>query len=526
MVNQVWVSAHPGTLPRWTMADPSTMSQLRSMYRRAVRRVRARLPTDSAEMQGKSAFLTLASPALLAFFGGALIIAIFVVDTKTKPDIAIAVLYAVGVLLAADFLQRRGVLLMALGCMALTVTSYLLSHGFAGGAPLVRCIIGLSAISATTSLVLKNQSSNTALRERARLLDLTHDAIFVRDMNAVITYCNRGAEELYGCRADELVGKVSFQLLKTVFPAPLEEIRAELLRTGRWEGELVHTRKNGTPITVSSRWSLQRDEHGRPVAIIGTSNDVSERNRAQKAFHRAQAELAHVSRLTTLGELTASIAHEVNQPLAALVTHGAACLRWLALAPPDLDEARGAAESMISDGMRAGEVVSRLRSLSRKAGVERVRLRLNEITEQVVALLQRELINNGIVLRLDLAPRLPFVLGDRVQLQQVIMNLLINGIQAMAPVTDRPRELLICSNRYSQTQALLEVRDSGIGIDADNTKCLFEAFFTTKPEGMGMGLSICRSIIEAHGGNVWARCNPGPGATFQFTVPLCGESGL
>jgi two-component system, LuxR family, sensor kinase FixL len=420
----------------------------------------------------------------------ALAIAIFIVDTVTTLDIAVAVLYVVVVLMAANFLQRRGVLLVGLGCMTLTVVSYLLSHGLTADTALVRCLMSLSAIGATTFLAVKNQSTNVLLRDQARLLDLTHDTIFVRDSNDVITYWNRGAEELYGWRPDEAIGKVSHQLTKTVFPAPLEDITAELLRTGRWEGELIHTKRDGTCVTVASRWSLQRNERGRPVAILETNNDITERRRTQEALDRTQAELAHVSRVTALGELTASIAHEVNQPLAGIVTNGAACLRWLGREPPELDQARRAVESMINDGKRASEVVSRLRALSKKTDPQRLRLDLNEVIDEVILLFQRELLNNRVALRLELASALPPVLGDRIQLQQVLMNLLINAIQAMAPVTGQPRELLIRSRRHDANQVVLEVVDSGIGITPENADRLFSAFFTTKPDGMG-NVALC-----------------------------------
>src|ERR1700730_11369185 len=385
-----------------------------------------------------------ANSGIFPIVAAAFSIAIFAVDTATTLDIAIAVLYVVVVLLSANFFARRGVLLVASGCAALTVTSLLISHGLTVGTPLVRCLVSLSAIGATTFLALKNQAANMALREQARLLDLTHDTIFVRDMNDINIYWNRAAE-LYGWPADEAIGKVFHQLLKTVFPAPQEEIMAELIRTGRWEGDLTHTKRDGTQVTVSSRWSLERDERGRPVAIMGTSNDVTERNRAQEALYRARAELAHVARVVTLGELTASIAHEVRQPLAGIVTNGSACLRWLARAPPEPEEGRRSVESTIDAAMRANEVVCGVRALSKKTDAVRVLLNLDEVVEEIVPLIRRELLDNRVTLRLELARTLALVLGDRIQLKQVIMNLLINGIQAMAPVDDRPRELLIRS---------------------------------------------------------------------------------
>src|SRR6266850_2309761 len=180
----------------------------------------------------------------------------------------------------------------------------------------------------TSTEIEERKRAEEVLREQAGLLDLTHDTVFVRDINDVITYWNRGAAEMYGWIRDEAVGKVSHQLMQTIFPAPFEEINAELLRTGRWEGELVHTKRDGTQVIVASRWSMQRDKQGLPAAILETNNNITERKRAEEALRQAQAELAHVTRVTTLGELAASIAHEVNQPLSGIITNSNACLQW------------------------------------------------------------------------------------------------------------------------------------------------------------------------------------------------------
>jgi two-component system, LuxR family, sensor kinase FixL len=479
---------------------------------------------DASEAKLNPPAAALAASPILPILAGVFALGIFAVDAATTLDIAIAVLYVVVVLLSANFLQRRGVLIVASGCMALTVLAYLLSHPIEADTALVRVVMSLSAIAATAFLALKNQSANMAVREQARLLDLTHDTIFVRNMGDVITYWNRGAEELYGWRRDEAVGKVSHQLMQTVFPAPLEDITAQLLRVGRWEGELIHIRRDGSRVTLLSRWSLQRDERGRPVATMETNNDITERNQAQEGLRRAQAELAHVNRVMTLGELTASIAHEVNQPLAGIVTNGAASLRWLDRKPPDLDEARGAVQSMIDDGMRASEVIQRIRALSKKTELQKVRLSVNDLIDDVVRLVEREMLDQLVSLRLEVASALPAVLGDRVQLQQVIINLVINAMEAMAAVTGRPRELVIRAHRHEGEQVLIEVRDSGVGIEPQLVDDLFSAFFTTKPNGMGMGLSISRTIIEAHGGRIWATRNSGAGATFHFTLPPYREA--
>jgi PAS domain S-box-containing protein len=529
--------------------------------------------------------------------------------------------------------------------------------------------------------VAERKRVEEALRIQASLLNLTHDTVFVRDMNDVITYWNRGAEELYGWKEEEAIGQVTHQFTKTIFPAPLEQINEELLRTGRWEGELTHTKRDGTQVVVASRWSLQLDEQQRPTAILETNNDITERKRAEdslresekrykhifqtagvslweedftqvkaaidnlkaqgvrnfreylgehpefvaqaaarvrildvndvtlglfsarskeelllsldkvflpethevftgelvaiaegrsffesetvlqslkgeklsvlltitlppsaefdsilvsitditerkraeEALSKAQSELAHVTRVMTMGELAASIAHEINQPLTAVVTNGNACLRWLMRSQPDLEEARDAAQRIIRDGKRASEVIARIRALLKRTATNRLPLDINEVIQETLALTQNEAGRRRVSLRTDFTSNLPLVLGDRVQLQQVILNLVMNGIQAMSSVSDGARQLLIKTRKDDSEHVLVSVTDSGIGIDPRDAERLFEAFFTSKPEGMGMGLSISRSIIEAHGGRLWATPDCDRGATFQFTVPVSPE---
>ncbi|HEY0519299.1 MAG TPA: ATP-binding protein, partial [Ilumatobacteraceae bacterium] len=224
-------------------------------------------------------------------------------------------------------------------------------------------------------------------------------------------------------------------------------------------------------------------------------------------------------RVTALGELAASIAHEVNQPLTAVVSNAEACRRWLNRSTPNLDEARSALESIIKNGHRAGEVTRRIRALLDRAETEKIPFGINDVVAESIALVQHELAGHRVSMRTELADPLPSVNGDRIQLQQVIVNLVTNGIEAMEHVTTGPRVLVIRTEEDEAHNVLVSVTDSGAGISADHAGTLFDAFFTTKPSGMGMGLSICRSIVHAHGGQLSASPNAGPGTTFQFTLP-------
>src|SRR5262249_2567724 len=250
--------------------------------------------------------------------------------------------------------------------------------------------------------------------------------------------------------------------------------------------------------------------------------DLSERKRAAEGLQRAHAELAHITRVMTVGELTASIAHEVTQPLAAIVTNGDACLRLLAGDRPKTRETRDAVASMIRDARRAVAVVARVRALLKKDDVDRSPLDLVLVIREVFVLVQPEVARHRIVLRTLLADDLPPVLGDRIQLQQVVLNLLSNAIEAMRDVADRQRKLVGNARRHGVDRdagVLVSVQDEGVGFELANVDRLFEALYTTKPDGLGMGLSISRSIILAHGGRLWATPNAGHGATFQFVLP-------
>jgi signal transduction histidine kinase len=264
----------------------------------------------------------------------------------------------------------------------------------------------------------------------------------------------------------------------------------------------------------------ETDKSGK-LEFIGAVMDITGRKRADEDLRKAQSNLAHVSRLTTMGELAASIAHEVKQPLAAIVTNANACLRWLDREPPNLEEARDAVRRIVRDGNRGNDVITRIRALLKKEPPPRVRLDVNEIIRETIACLRGEL--QGVSLQTQLAGGLPNVTADRVQLQQVMLNLTLNAIDAMKPLVDRPRVLRIQTKDHERGAILVEVQDSGIGLNPKQMEQLFETFYTTKPEGLGMGLSICRSIIEGYGGRLWAESKDGSGASFQFTLPI--ESG-
>jgi C4-dicarboxylate-specific signal transduction histidine kinase len=260
---------------------------------------------------------------------------------------------------------------------------------------------------------------------------------------------------------------------------------------------------------------------GDPVEFVGTVMDVTERRRADEERERlrqSQAELAHINRVTTMGELTASLAHEVKQPIAAAVTDANTCLRWLMRDEPDMEEARAAAVRVVKDATRASEIVSRIRLLFKKGAAQRELVDLNEIIREMIVLLSNETMRYSIAVRTELAEDLPQVMGDRVQLQQVMMNLVLNSIDAMREANGT-RELAIKSQAAEDGHLMVSVSDTGVGLPAEKAEQIFNAFFTTKPHGTGMGLSISRSIVESHEGRLWATANSTHGASFHFTLP-------
>jgi signal transduction histidine kinase len=263
------------------------------------------------------------------------------------------------------------------------------------------------------------------------------------------------------------------------------------------------------------------DQMGELVEVIGTTVDVTDRKRAEAEIGRLrqlEADLARINRMSTMGELTASLAHEVNQPIAAAVTNANTSVRWLAGEIPNIDEAREAAKRAAKDATRAAEIITRIRSVFKKGALQRDLVDLNQVVNDVLALLRDEATKWQVGISSELAANVPPLVADRVQLQQVLMNLMVNSIDAMKGV-DGPRKLTVTSQHDGGEQVLVAVRDSGIGLPPDIGR-IFDAFFTTKPQGTGMGLAISRSIIESHGGRLWANSNPGGGATLYFTLPI------
>lgn len=496
--------------------------------------------------------------AVVPVAGGLFAVAVFVVDTLTTLDIAIAVLYVAVVLVSANYLSRRGVVMVAACCLTLTVTAYLLSHGLTTGNALLRCLVSLSAIAIATALALRNLTVNAELRASERryrhIFETAGVSIWEEDFSRVKAAIDdlkaRGVRDVAAYMAEHpafvrravdmvrivdvnsttlaLLGARSKEELlaarRDLYTAETEEAFGRALAAmaaGRtsYSVEAAMRTVQGAPCAVLVTVTLPPDSQAWDNVLVSLI-DITERNRTQEALHRAQAELAHVTRVTTLGELTASIAHEVNQPLAAMVTNAEACLRWLSRERPNMDEVRGAIDRIIRDGTRASDVIWRIRTLAQKAEAPRARIDLNDLVNDVLPLVRREVQSQRVTLRLELAPDLPPVLGDRVQLQQVLVNLLVNAVQAMAAVDDRPRRLIVRTRRLGDGQVRLAVEDTGVGLGAVDTERLFDAFYTTRATGMGMGLSICRSIVEAHGGRVTARSNSGPGATFEVVLPV------
>lgn len=449
---------------------------------------------------------------------------IFSIDTWTQLEGAVAVLYVLVILVAMRTGRQQDIVSAAILSLMLTLTSYLQVHGFVFGSSALRALVSLSAIGIATVLALCNQEATQTLSDQAKLLNLTHDMIFVRNSEGLITFWNRAAEDIYGWSSTEVIGRSADELLATQYPEDRDAIERELLFSERWEGELVQFGKSGERLVVASRWALQPDEDGVAFGVLETHTDVTGRKKAQDALHLAQVELAHAARVASLGELTASIAHEVNQPLMAVVTNAEACRRWLQRDPPDIQEVDTAIGRVISEGQRASEIVARIRAFLKKEPAQSSQLNVAALVGEAVSLVKRELQQGEVELRLKLEPKLPFVQGDKVQLQQVLVNILINSMQAMAGHLG-DRHISLEAFRSGVDTIAIEIGDTGPGIAEGDREKLFDPFFTTKDHGMGMGLAICRTLVEAHGGQLRATNGSGCGATFLLTLPALSTSG-
>ncbi len=333
------------------------------------------------------------------------------------------------------------------------------------------------------------------------------------------------SEEAYRIYGIDPTVPVTFELIRTrVHPDNLPMFQEVIDRVRREGGDFDYESRLLMPdhsikyLHVVAHGGGNEDGE---LELVGTIQDVTERRLAEEALAKARSELAHVARVTTLGALTASIAHEVNQPLSGIITNANTCLRMLDADPPNVDGARETVRRTIRDGNRASDVITRLRALFGKKSATTESVDLNEATREVIALSRTDLQSTGVILRTELADDLPWVTGDRVQLQQVILNLLLNASDAMSGVHDRPRQVLISTDREERNRVRLTVRDAGVGFDPQAVNRLFDAFYTTKSGGMGIGLSVSRSIIERHHGRLGAALNEGPGATFSFSIP-CG----
>ena len=498
------------------------------------------------DIAGKRVALRVHGAAALA-----LALAIFALDVLSPLQGAVAVLYTIVVVMAARS-HDRGLILLAGGVGAvLALAAYFMSHWDEPlGSPAMRLGVSLTAIGITTLLSVRNQAAAEERRrseQRYRTIfnaaglpiwegdwsaahamltaGMTFDAEAIdRIARAVkIHDANDAAARLFGLEGkDALVGRTLVANHTPAAEATLGHILVALAAGAPVIEEETQFRTfAGEVIDVVLRVTVPPGSDGWKRVLV-MAIDVTERNRIRARLDQSQAELTHVARVTTLGQLAASIAHEVNQPLSAIITYAKSGTRWLAREAPDAVEVRDCLDRIAANGTRAADVIARIRDMARKADPQQGQVALAPLIEETAALLLRELQAHEVRIHMDVAADLPAVAGDRVQLQQVLMNLLLNAEQAMADIPAADRALCIDAARDGDHVAVL-VRDCGTGIPGD-PETLFAPFFTTKPAGLGMGLSICRSIVERHGGTLAAENNATRGATFRFRLPVVVET--
>jgi PAS domain S-box-containing protein len=388
----------------------------------------------------------------------------------------------------------------------------------------------LELLTAQAAISLENTLLYRDLQEREarirRLVDSNIIGILFWDAHGNISYANDAFLSMTDYTRQELVsGAVSW---KDLTPSEYHANDAQRLDQLRWSGQLAPRekeffRKDGSRVPVLIGSALLA---GPPDESISFVLDLTERKQAEaeareseRRYQEMQLDLAHANRVATMGQLTSSIAHEVSQPVSAVAINAGAALNWLRRKPPDLEEARTSIEKIVKDAHRSSEVIGRLRALFKKAPPRKEQLDLNEAVDEVIVLTGSEVLKNGISVKTQLADGLRLIEGDRVQLQQVLLNLVVNAIQAMATIADGARDLLITTAPAGSDSVLVRVADSGPGLDSQMLEHVFDPYYTTKPHGMGMGLAICRSIIDAHNGRLWVSANQPRGAVFQFTLP-------
>ena len=379
--------------------------------------------------------------------------------------------------------------------------------------------------------VLRRRATEATLRaseERWRsMFEASAVGIAVIDQQNHFAAANEAFQKMVGYTSEELQSLGPLDITHEEDRKATQEM-IEDVQSGKrqdYHTEKRYCRKDGKVIWVRVSTARALDSSSALQSIPAIIEDITERKRAEVAWHDAREALSRATRLTVMGELSASIAHEINQPLAAIITNGHACERFLTFSPPDLDEVKDAVGEIVRDGRRASEVLKRIRAMSKNSAPERGQVDVNHAIAEVLALTRDELLRHRVSVQTDLHSNLPTIMADRVQLQQVVLNLVMNGIDAMRAVADRSRILTVRSLLSDRGNIAVNVADSGIGLDPANRERIFDTFFTTKPEGMGMGLAISNTIIEAHRGRLWAESGSPFGAVFAFTLPLVAGAG-